>query len=267
MGDGLQETGTVPSAAVSCVVERPGAAPGLAERIAAHLGAPLAQDLPAAGGDAALLVDADGVSYLRDGMRLCGDLSRMARRIRTGALPRELIVRAARIKGAADPLTAIDATAGLGEDSLLLAAAGFSVTLCERDPVIAALLRDSLERAAGDPALAGAVGRMRLVEGDSTRLLAGLEERPDIVLLDPMFPGGKRAAAKKKLQLIQTLESPCADEAALVDAAVAAGPRKVVVKRPVKGPHLAGIEPDYSIAGKAIRYDCLVAPRYGRRRL
>ena len=43
---------------------------------------------------------------------------------------------------------AVDATAGLGEDSLLLAAAGFEVTLCEADPVIAVLLEDALTRAA-----------------------------------------------------------------------------------------------------------------------
>ena len=37
--------------------------------------------------------------------------------------------------------------------------------------------------------------------------------------------------------------------------------RKVVVKRPVKGPHLAGVKPSYAIAGKAVRYDCIVPPR------
>ncbi|MFR7797411.1 MAG: class I SAM-dependent methyltransferase [Collinsella sp.] len=42
----------------------------------------------------------------------------------------------------------IDATAGFGEDSLLLAAAGFTVDLYEQDCVIAALLKDALDRAA-----------------------------------------------------------------------------------------------------------------------
>ena len=41
-------------------------------------------------------------------------------------------------------------------------------------------------------------------------------------------------------------------------AALAAHPRKVVVKRPVKGPYLAGIKPSYSLAGKSVRYDCIV---------
>ena len=41
-------------------------------------------------------------------------------------------------------------------------------------------------------------------------------------------------------------------------AAVSAGPRKIVIKRPLKGPFLAGRKPDYSITGKTIRYDCLL---------
>ena len=39
-------------------------------------------------------------------------------------------------------LSAVDATAGLGEDAFLLAGAGFQVNLYERNPVIAALLYD-----------------------------------------------------------------------------------------------------------------------------
>ena len=31
----------------------------------------------------------------------------------------------------------------------------------------------------------------------------------------------------------------------------------MVIKRPAKGPLLAGIKPSYSIAGKAVRYDCI----------
>ena len=78
-----------------------------------------------------------------DGLELTGDFSAMRRRLRPQNLAHELLVRAARVKGVAHP-TVFDATAGLGEDSFLLASAGFSVTLCERDPVIAALLADAL---------------------------------------------------------------------------------------------------------------------------
>ena len=156
-------------------------------------------------------------------------------------------------------------------DELLLAAAGFTVDLYEQDCVIAALLKDALDRAADDPALAAAVSRMRLHAGEDS--IAGLRHTaeligqgeltaPDVVYLDPMFPERtKSAAVKKKFQLLHHLEQPCADEETLVEAALAVHPRKVVIKRPVKGPLLAGVKPSYQLAGKAVRYDVLVPPR------
>ena len=204
----------------------------------------------------ALRQTARGLALAGGGMELVPDLTRMLPRLVPGRLQRELLVRAARVRGAEEPW-AVDATAGLGEDSLLLAAAGFRVTLFERDETIAALLADSLERAAADERLADAVARMTLLAGDSVSALPELS--PDVVLLDPMFPDrGKSASAKKKLQLIQMLERPCEDEEALLAAALAAHPRKVVIKRPAKGPTLAGVKPSYSLAGKAIRYDVIV---------
>ena len=208
---------------------------------------------------------------LTDGtMELRADFARMLPRLKQGRLQQELLVKAARTKGVEHPW-AIDATAGFGEDSLLLAAAGFAVDLYEQDCVIAALLQDALERAADDPALADAVARMRLHAGKDS--IAGLHHTaelveqgelaaPDVVYLDPMFPERtKSAAVKKKFQLLHHLERPCADEETLVQAALAVHPRKVVIKRPVKGPLLAGIKPSYQLAGKAVRYDVLVPPR------
>ena len=213
-----------------------------------------------------LVRDERGLALVGAGMELRGDFTRMLPRLRQGRLQQELLVRAARVKGVDEP-TAIDCTAGLGEDSLLLAAAGFHVTMYERDQTIAALLADALERAAHDPQLASVVARMQLVEGDSLAGLArmaaeGASLPPDVVFLDPMFPARtKSAAVKKKFQLLHHLEQPCEEEAALVQAALAVRPRKVVIKRPAKGPHLAGLKPSYSIQGKAVRYDVLVPPR------
>ena len=214
-----------------------------------------------------LKVSRDGLSLMRDGMELRPDFAEMLPRIKQGALQREMLVKAARVKGVEAP-RAVDATAGLGEDSLLLAAAGFTVTLCEADPVIAALLEDALARASAHEVLGPIVERMHLVAGDSRIALeragASTGAQPDVVYLDPMFPGRtKSAAVKKKFQLIHGLERPTEplDEESLLQAAFAAHPRKVVIKRPVKGPHLAGVKPSHAIAGKAVRYDCIVPPR------
>lgn len=205
--------------------------------------------------------DADGLILEGDGMRLRASFGDMKRRLLHGKLNGELLVRAARLKGIEEP-TLVDATAGLGQDSLLLAAAGFSVTLIECNPVIAAMLVDAIERARRDPELADAAGRMRVIEGNSLKVLRDLSMPPDVVYLDPMFPGrSKSAAVKKKFQLLHRLEMPCEDEMTLLEAARAAHPRKIVIKRPVKGPHLAGVKPDYTLRGKAVRYDCIVMAR------
>lgn len=207
--------------------------------------------------------DERGLALVGDGLELRGDFTRMLPRLRAGRIHGELLVRAAKVKphdSNAAPV-AVDATAGLGEDAILLAAAGFQVLMFERNPVIAALLRDAMERARGVPKLAGAMERMELVEADSVQALGRLSLVPDVVVLDPMFPArSKSAAVKKKAQLLQQLEQPCEDERALLQAAMAAHPRKVVVKRPLKGPRLAGVAPSYTLKGKAVRYDCIVLP-------
>ena len=89
--------------------------------------------------------------------------------------------------------------------------------------------------------------------------LPALPQPPDVVLLDPTFPQRQKSAlVKKKFQLLQRLEQPCENGAALFAAAVEANPKKIVVKRPVKGETLTEHKPDYSLTGKAIRYDCYV---------
>lgn len=235
-----------------------------AAELAAHLGTRVTSDEDdAARSELVLRLDNDGLSLCGGKMALRADFSRLLARVRPSNLSRELLVKAARVRGAGSP-TCVDATAGLGEDGFLLAAAGFSVRLYESDPVIAALLRDALRRAADAPELAGIVGRMRLVEADSIAELPRLSEPPDVVYLDPMFPARtKSAAVKKKFQLLQRLERPCEDQEALLEAALAARPRKIVVKRPRTAPCLAGVKPSHSVMGKVIRYDCVVVSRQG----
>lgn len=220
------------------------------------------QQLPTIADPAVQLVrDEGGLALVGEGMELRCDLAAMLPRIKQSKLAHELLVRAARVKGVETP-HAIDATAGFGEDALLLAAAGFHVQLFEQDPVIAALLADGLARAAEHPQLAPITQRMRLTQGDSVQALQARASmdvaKPDVVYLDPMFPARtKSAAVKKKFQLLHHLEAPCTNEEELLLAAIASKPRKVVIKRPAKGPYLAGIKPSYSITGKAVRYDCI----------
>lgn len=213
-----------------------------------------------------LVSEPEGLTLEGDGLSLRGDFAKLFPRIKTNNLNGELVVRAARGRKRSgrggDPRIILDATAGLGEDSFLLAAAGFTVELYERDPAIAALLADALRRGKKDPALSEIVSRMHFHEGDSLEVLTAKGEKNDapfIIFLDPMFPArGKSAQVKKKFQLLHHLESPCAEEEKLLQAALRSGAEKVIVKRPAGGPYLAGVKPSYSLTGKAVRMDVLI---------
>ncbi|SEA32363.1 16S rRNA (guanine1516-N2)-methyltransferase [Lachnospiraceae bacterium NK3A20] len=208
-----------------------------------------------------LIETPEGLALCGDGMMLREDFRDLWDRVRPGKWEHELLAKAAKRKGRVEGLRAIDCTAGLGEDSLILAAAGFTVELYEQDHVIAALLADAIRRGLEDENLAPIVARMHLHEGDSIAALSAMtpEEAPDVIYLDPMFPQRRKSALiGKKFQLLHHLEAPEQDEETMLEAVIALRPHKIVIKRPLKGPFLAGRKPQYSMKGKAIRYDCIV---------
>jgi 16S rRNA (guanine1516-N2)-methyltransferase len=180
-----------------------------------------------------------------------------AHRLQGGA---ELIVKAVRGRSR-QPLRVLDATAGLGRDSFVLAGRGFAVSMLERSPVVAALLADGLARArdCADAAIAAIAARMILTPGDAIAHCAALLEleRPDVVYLDPMFPAAQKSAlVKKEMRLFQQLFHHAAnDDAALLQQARATARLRVVVKRPLRAEPLAGVAGSYTLAGKAVRFD------------
>lgn len=231
-----------------------GADEAKAKAIADKVNAPLTLE---PGDNLTLLVDGEGVTLTGYGLSFRGDFQGMLRRITNGRLAHEMIARVAKTK--VDNPVAIDATAGMGEDSILLAACGYQVIMFEQNPVIATLLKDALERAHNHPELKEIVSRMHLIEGNSIELMPKLEEQVDLIFLDPMFPARQKSGLiNKKLQLIQKLEQPCFEEEELLNAALEKKPGKIVIKRPLKGANLAERKPSYTIKGKAIRYDCIV---------
>ena len=148
----------------------------------------------------------------------------------------------------------LDLTAGLARDAALMAAAGYPVSMVERQPVLHALIADALARAQGQ----GAAALLTLLDnGDAATLT--LPAGPwHAVYLDPMFPArGKSAAVKQDLQWLQQL-CPYPDddeERRLLDAALAVPARKVVIKRPRRAPPLAGRAPHHVLEGKTVRFD------------
>lgn len=199
---------------------------------------------------------------LTDGkLSLMADFSTMLSRVSSNKIGGEALIKAAK-QGEG---LAVDATAGLGEDSFLLAAAGYKVLMIEKNPVIAKLLQDAIDLGMKNEDLAPIVSRMSLVEGDSVEILTKDSKtfaNPAMIYLDPMFPGRtKSGLIKKKFQLLQQLEAPEENPEELFFAARAINPGKIIVKRPAKeAPITNNIKPTYTISGNVIRYDCYFFP-------
>jgi 16S rRNA (guanine1516-N2)-methyltransferase len=175
----------------------------------------------------------------------------------------ELLGKAVGVSGRRRPHV-LDATAGLGRDSFVLADMGCAVTLCEREPVVAAMLQHGLRAAllGGDEWLRQVVERMSLFAGDARSLAPQRLAPAEVIYLDPMFPArGKSAAVKKEMALFQLLlddEAAPQDAARLLLWALAQDVARVVVKRPARAPVVAEQKPSHSVAGKAVRFDVYV---------
>lgn len=188
----------------------------------------------------------------------------LAHRRQFGGGAGQMVARAVGVRGAIRP-SVLDATAGLGRDAFVLAALGCEVTLIERQPVIAALLADGLQRAqqaAGE--VAEIAARMRLLHGDAIELMgqwAG--PAPQVIHLDPMFPHRQKSAlVKKEMRLFRPLAGDDLDAPQLLVAALQLASHRVAVKRPRKAPAIDGPAPSAELAGQSSRYDI-----YGKRRL
>ncbi|WEJ62059.1 class I SAM-dependent methyltransferase [Thiomicrorhabdus lithotrophica] len=163
----------------------------------------------------------------------------------------------------------IDATAGMGGDSYVLASLGFKVQMIERSPIVAALLNDALTRAiqsldADLPAeLQESIQNLSLVNANSADYLLNNQPDVDVIYMDPMYPEKKKkAAAKKEMQALQQLVGPDLDSEKLLEAALKTAKYRVVVKRP-KGADpvycaLNNIQPSSNISSPNTRYDIYV---------
>ena len=168
----------------------------------------------------------------------------------------QMIAKAVGIQAGVRPMV-LDATAGLGRDAFVLAELGCCVRLIERQPLIAALLEDGLQRAMTDHEVAPIVARMNLLCGNAITLMEAWEdEPPQVIYLDPMFPHrDKSALVKKEMRLFRPLAGNDDDAPALLAAALKLATHRVVVKRPRKAPAIAGEKPGYVLEGKSSRFD------------
>ncbi|GHC16047.1 ribosomal RNA small subunit methyltransferase J [Kushneria pakistanensis] len=174
----------------------------------------------------------------------------------------QLIARACGLKQGVSP-EIIDATAGLGRDSAVLASLGSRVLMIERHPVVAALLSDALMRAGAIDELKALTQRLQFAHGDSSQTLAALVEgsdiAPQVIHLDPMYPHqDKSALVKKEMRLFRRLVGDDADAPQLLVQALDIATHRVVVKRPKGAPPIEGPSPSHELVSKNSRYDLYV---------
>ncbi|MFN2287218.1 MAG: class I SAM-dependent methyltransferase [Chromatocurvus sp.] len=153
----------------------------------------------------------------------------------------------------------VDTTAGFAGDAFVLADLGARVLMCERHPLVAALLSLSVNhlRSAGTDWRQAVVSRLSVRAGDACSLPAAELATGDVLYLDPMFPTGRRSAAGKGMALLQRLLSGNAEDAArrLLRWALAQAVQRVVVKRPLKAPQLCDLRPSHTLSGRSVRFD------------
>lgn len=213
----------------------------------------------------ALCVAEQSLWLCANGMKMQPDWKAEISRLKRASLKSEMLARACQLGEAP---TLIDATAGLGHDSLLMAHLGAQVTLVERHPILFTLLEDAHKQAQGDAFLSQVAARIELIFADSARYLQtciGQHKQVDVIYLDPMFPQRdqhqhavkKQAQVKKQMQLLHLLlpeqgEMDLGDTLLPLAQQVA---KRVIVKRPRHAVYLNAQTPDHQWLGDACRFD------------
>ncbi len=166
------------------------------------------------------------------------------------------LARAVGIKSGFRPVI-FDATAGCGQDSFVFASLGCKVILCERSPILWALLDDALARGKQTSgSIAQALERMSLLQGHAPELLSTLAEPPHTIYFDPMYPhSSKSALHKKEMRIIRALVGNDNDAATVFNQLRDRAANRVVVKRPKGAKTVDASKPSHSIIMKNSRFD------------
>lgn len=223
-----------------------------------------------------LLDDKSALSWLSDGLSVAPEWDKLQRRVVSAGRKSELLLQAAKITSAS---RVIDATAGFGHDSLILASTGAQVVMLEQQPLMALLLLVEQQRMSAVPNWQKLMSRLQIINTDALSYFASVNNEAvtdnhkavDVVYLDPMFPEdsyqdrktGKGAKVGKHMQALHQLAGPpTADEEwQLLQSALAVvskngqAPGRVIVKRPQFAPLLANQLPSERWDNEAVRFD------------
>ena len=176
-------------------------------------------------------------------------------RLRFGGGRGQDLAKAMGLRAGKTPMI-VDATAGLGRDSFLLASLGAQVILIERSEKMHALLVEGMNRAENEGGeFRQIIGRMSLMKGDAKDLIPELSG--ETILIDPMHPPRQKSAlVKRELRQVREIVGTDDDAADLVRIALAHAQNRVVLKWPAKADPIDGLKAcTHQILGKTTRYD------------
>ena len=150
----------------------------------------------------------------------------------------------------------IDATAGLGYDSFILASLGAKVTLIERSQKMHEILQNGIDEGilfGGE--IEKIINRMELLFGDSKDILPKLT--PEVIMIDTMYKDRKKTAlVKNNMRLVREIVGPDSDYIELLKVALNCAKNRVVLKQPRYAEPIKEITKcSHQILGKTIRYD------------
>ena len=150
----------------------------------------------------------------------------------------------------------IDATAGLGYDSFILASLGAKVTLIERSQKMHELLQNGIDEGKSfGGEIEKIINRMELLFGDSKDILPKLT--PEVIMIDTMYKDrNKTALVKNNMRLVREIVGPDSDYVELLKISLNCAKNRVVLKQPRYAEPIKEIRKcSHQILGKTIRYD------------
>lgn len=154
----------------------------------------------------------------------------------------------------------IDATGGWGADALLMCSQGYQVTIIERNPLMALMISDAMQRLSNtDWAIDNAVHVPEVVCENAITALKDESLQGDCVYLDPMFPPKRKksAAVNKQMKFLHWLVGEDADASELVQATLVSF-KRLAVKRPDYAEPLFR-KPNEQFSSKLVHYDVYFA--------
>ncbi|MDO5768783.1 MAG: class I SAM-dependent methyltransferase [Psychrobacter sp.] len=231
-----------------------------------------------------IIDDKEDLALLINGISVAPEWAKLQRRIVSAGRKSELLLQAAKLNA---DRRALDATAGFGHDSLILASTGAQVTLVEREPLLALLLLAEQQKMAQQKNWQKLMSRLTIINNSAEDCLAHIKLQSlcyDTIYLDPMFPDdsyenshtGKGAQVGKHMQALHSLVAAptLASEMVLFESASQAlrVPQdynhvletenqpvrckgRLIVKRPISAPSLANKTPDEVWQNDVVRFD------------